>query len=331
MAKSSSKGYSAGGGKKWLVAIALVVLVAIAVVVVLICIPPNTYNAIQTLNRTTNSSFLVDSSKEQEDFINLRDKIEAVPKFQAYSEELNDIAWVATAVDEILEFYNDNIIFANNNKNLKKNFKPIKNNLNKAKEIQKKLASSLSKMKEIARESDSMRNAIIDFRADFIRWMKANQKAVAALNSAYSGSMGNILENNTASRLILNTVDQMFEDVISSFEKTKEEDKKGTDLKTDYYKAELSTIIFGRFVLENLTETFDSPIKYYYFDEEIKAKFDKFERFFEVYKLKDLSSVLASAQKVGGRIDFTKTFEGVEDKEGLYETVKSIIGGNYGD
>ena len=51
----NSKGYSTGGGKKALIGVALFVLVAIVVVIILLCIPPNTYNAVQTLNRDRKS------------------------------------------------------------------------------------------------------------------------------------------------------------------------------------------------------------------------------------------------------------------------------------
>lgn len=325
MAKGNSKGYSAGGGKKWLIAIALVVLVAIVVVVVLICIPPNTYNAIQTLHRTTQSSFLAESSKEQDDIIDLRNKLETGTKFQIYIDELNDMTNISFTIFDVLNFYDGQLVFASDNKNLKKNFKPIKNNLNEAKEIQRNLASSLDKMRDIARDTDSMRNAFIDFRSNYIKWLKANQKAIKALNSAYTGSMGNLLENNLASRHILNTIDEMLNEVIERFEKTKEIDKKGSELKTDYYQSGAISLVFERFVLKNLIGGADiSPIKDYYFNENVQDVFGKFDKFFKVYKLDNLSPVLSS---INDQAEFTKTFEGVEDTEGLYETVKKILGG----
>ena len=62
----NSKGYSTGGGKKALIGVALFVLVAIVVVIILLCIPPNTYNAVQTLNRATETTFLARDAEKNE-------------------------------------------------------------------------------------------------------------------------------------------------------------------------------------------------------------------------------------------------------------------------
>ncbi len=326
MAKGNSKGYSAGGGKKWLIAIALIVLVAIVVVVVLICIPPNTYNAVQTLNRTTQSSFLVKSPTDKENFNDLKNKLGAGEKFNVYQKEMEDYALITDSIYNILDFYNDNLIFASSNKNLKKNFKPIKNNLNDAKAIQGRLSSALVKMKDIARDTDSMRNAIIDFRNEFVKWLKANQKAFVALNSAYSGSMGNILENNLASRIILNTADEMLSELIAKIELANDFDKKGASLDKNYYKAEAMTGLFTDFVNKNIKNE-NSAIKNYYFDEAIQTNYQKFDKFIKTYPKDALSQVIESVRKENGKIVFTKTFEGVEDADGVYNTVKILLGG----
>ena len=51
-----NKDYSTGNAKRWAVVFGIIVLVAIVVVVIIMAIPPNTYNAIQTLNRTATTS-----------------------------------------------------------------------------------------------------------------------------------------------------------------------------------------------------------------------------------------------------------------------------------
>ncbi len=328
MAKGNSKSYSAGGGKKWLIAIALVVLVAIVVVVVLICIPPNTYNAIQTLNRTTQTSFLVNSSKDREIYDDLQKRINESSKFSGYAQELEDLKKVSYSIHEVLDFYNSSLIFASNNKNLKKNFKPIKNNLNQAKDIQARLTKSLNKMKDINKESDSIRNAFVDFRADYISWLKANQGAIHALNSAYTGSMGNILENNLASKNILRAVDDMISVMISSLEKTKEGDKKGSSLASGYYKSHEVTSLFVDFVANNLSKNKPlTPIKNYYFNETIQENYSKFDKFFKFYNQKDLTEIISSVRKNDDKYVFNKIFNDVEDTENLYDTVKAILGG----
>ena len=107
MGKSGKSGSS--GGKKILIGIAIVVLVAILVVVILLCIPPNTYNAIETLNRSTQSSFLKNNS-ESADFSDFRSKLGKNTTLKSYSTEVSDIRQLTLDVNNILSFYNYHIV-----------------------------------------------------------------------------------------------------------------------------------------------------------------------------------------------------------------------------
>ena len=116
----NSKGYSTGGGKKALIGVALFVLVAIVVVIILLCIPPNTYNAVQTLNRATETTFLARDAEKNE--FNEAELSISGSAFSKYSNEFASIETLTNSVNAVLEFYNSKLIFANVDKNLKRNY-----------------------------------------------------------------------------------------------------------------------------------------------------------------------------------------------------------------
>ena len=121
----SDKGYSTGGAKKWLLIIGGVVFVAVIIVIILMAIPPNTYNAVQTLYRTANSSFLA-SESEKKEYNAYEIKIASVPELNYYTDEIEETRELANAVNSVLNFYSNQLVFAGSNKNLKKNYKIIK-------------------------------------------------------------------------------------------------------------------------------------------------------------------------------------------------------------
>lgn len=324
--KGNSKGYSTGGGKKWLIAIALIVLVAIVVVVVLLCIPPNTYNAVQTLNRTTHSRLLT-SNREIESFDDMINKVETGTKYGRYDAELKNTKIVINNVGDILEFYNSNIIYANSNKNLKKNYKSIKNNLNSAKESQSKINSILEDMRKIARDTDELRNTIVDFRREFISWLSYNQKAISALSKGYLGSMGDTLENNVATKVILNTINDILVVIIDDYKDINDIDKKGSLLATNYYTGGNKVSYLNDFIKKYLKSD-QSPIYTYYFDNSVKNSFDMVNRFYSEYSENDLTKIISKVSFTDDKYTFDYTFEWGNDTAGNIENaIKNFLGG----
>lgn len=324
----SSKGYSTGGGKKWLIGFGIVALVAIIVVVVLLCIPPNTYNMVQTLNRTTQTSFLVDKN-EKKNFDNLEEKLASnESNYKYYTTEMADIQILSGTLKDVLAFYNKNIVFASNNKNLNNNYKPIKNNLNDAKESQKKMANLLEETLKHARDSVYMQTSVIDFRREYIKWLNSYSKAVVALNKAYTGSMGDILENNAASKMALDAVEDYLSVIISDIKKVEKSDKKGSGEDAYIYKSlDLSSKINAFYNFVNKKVTNDGAIKNYYFDTAISSKYEKITKFFEIYGEKNFISLIETVKQDGTNFNFSKTYEGVEDEVNALSAVKEFLGG----
>ncbi len=328
---AKGKDYSTGNGKRWLVAVGLVVLVAIIVVVILLCIPPNTYNAIETLNRSAQTTFLK-NEQEDADLRVFSQKLKDNQRLHVYTSELDDVRIIAESVSDILDFYNSSLVFASSNKNFKKNYKPIKNNLNSAKSSQKKLASILNDLTEVAVTSSStttaLSNGMIDFRREFVKWLKYNRSAISALGKSYTGSMGNILENNEASKIIINATNDYLDVLVLQLEKVAGEDKK--DNSTDDYNYVSSSVVraFENFVDTYLTNVNSGDITSYYFDSNVQAKYEKTNKFTSLYKEDNYQKIIASAKVSEGKILFDYAFDNVSDPDGVYAQVKEFLGGN---
>ncbi len=331
-----SKDYSTGGGKRWLIAIAIIVFVAIAVVVILLCIPPNTYNAVETLNRYSRTVFL-ESEEESANLQNYSSKVVTNTTLRGYSQEINDIRTLTHGVDEVVDFYNNYLTYASNNKNLKKNYKPIKNNLNDAKSSQKKLAKMLGNFNEVSSSSEkattALGNGMIDFRREYISWLKYNAKAIRALNKAFTGSLGRAMVNNVATKTILNAVNDFLSVIIDEYSIVSAEDKKDDSLSD--YKYDLTSKInaFNAFVEDKIANVKASPISNYYFDERVQTQQEKLEKFKIVYGEKNFTSLIKSIifNPDNSEYKITKIYPQTVvdgDSEGLFDQVKIFLGGS---
>ena len=213
----SDKGYSTGG-KKWLIIIGGVAFVAVLVVIILMAIPPNTYNAVQMLYRTTDSSFLVKDS-ESIAYKKYTDKVNKNPWVNVYTTETSDIELLAEVVYEDLDFYADYLTFADNNKNLKKNYKVIKNNLSDVAEHKENLLALINEANGLDDNSETyMRSMIIKIRAEFIEWLKSNSKAMEGLRNACVGSLGQTSENHLAFQIITSAMEDALNVIIEDYE-----------------------------------------------------------------------------------------------------------------
>ena len=317
MAKEGS-----GLGKKILIGLAIIALVAIIVVVILLCIPPNTYNAVETLDRTTNNMFL-SKQEENSNFESLKSKVEQYDL--SYKEELEDYQNIRDNLHTILIYFNNNLKFASNNKNLKNNYKAIKNNLNKSQDSRNKLDDILSKSVESG-TAINVRNNMLDLRWEYISWLKYNRAAIQALSRGYNGSMGNTLNNNLASKTIFDVVADDLQVVINQLSDMAQYDHRALtpeDVK-EIYKNQINGTSN---LLGQIVSKLSSDVNSYYFKTDVQETYQKFEKFKEVYNLSNIQTVIESVTYSNEKLSFTKTFDGIADDEGLYTAAKKFLGG----
>ena len=324
-----------GGGKakKWAIFFAILVLVAIVVVVIILAIPPNTYNAVEMLNRTSQTSYLTVNS-EQVEFGKFKQKISS-SAVSGYSQELLDIEKTAQTIDIILDFHNDNLVFAKDNDNLKDNYKNIKEGLQDVKDIQKKLVNIVEKTNKLSDSSSTyLQGAMVDYREFYLKYLKACKRSIAGLENAYSGSLGKVLYNNPASSLILNTVNDYMDILVNQYKALVEKDSKGgnmTSYANEYASLGLKAKVdyFNKFVNKYIKSDFDKITYNYHFDTAIQEEFDDLNSFFTVYSEKNTKPLIESIKTVGASNMVTKTYEDVTDTDGVFDLMCEFLrGGN---
>ena len=320
----SDKGYSTGG-KKWLIIIGGVAFVAILIVIILMAIPPNTYNAVQTLYRTTNSSFLV-SKSERNEFDIFENRIANTPELNYYSTEVENIGNLSNSVTKVLNFYTNYLVFADSNKNLKKNYKIIKNNLNDANEHKENLMALIREANDLDDTAITyMQNMVVEIRSEFIAWLKSNATAFVGLSDGCVGSLGQTVENNLALQINTSVATDALNVVIKDFDYLAASDKKGS-LRQDYsFKITTKINYFGFFVNKYLVNKVD--ITDYYFNDLTSAKYQKIFKFYDIYQETNFENVIASVQSVSSKYSFAKIYENVNDEENVYEAVKAFLNG----
>lgn len=322
----SDKEYSAGGAKKWLIIIGGVAFVAILIVIILMAIPPNTYNAVQTLYRTTNSSFLVSKSESNEYDI-YQNRIFNTPELNYYSTEVDNIEKLSGSVTKVLYFYTDYLAFADSNKNLKKNYKVIKNNLNKANEHKENLMALIREANSLDETAYTyMQNMVVEIRDEFIAWLKSNATAFTGLSEGCVGSLGTTVENNLAFQIATSTVTDSLNVVIKGFDALAEKDKKGS-LRQDYLFEITTNINYFDFIVDKyLVNKID--INEYYFNKNVSDKYLEIYKFYNLYQQDNFESVIESVQALGEKeYTFVKVFENVNDEENVYDALKAFLKG----
>jgi len=324
-----NKEYSAGNGKKWAIFFAIVVLVAIVVVVVILAIPPNTYNAVETLNRTATTSYLTVNS-EKESYQAFKEKMGKNTVVSAYQQELANIEVLSGSIDIILDFHNEYLVFAKDNKNLKNNYKAIKEGLEKSKESQKKLVKLVNKINKLSETSSTyLKGAMVDFREEFVDYLKSCKRAIGGLENAYSGSLGKVTFNNPASTLILNVVNDYMTVLLKDFKDLEKLDTKSYTMDNyvlAYTDLGLAGKIqnFHKFVSDNLAVELNEEIHDYYFNSEIREKYENLNEFYKLYSEKNTVNIISSMNQVG---NITKKYTGVIDKDQAFENICKFIKG----
>lgn len=321
MAKAKAKDnkdYKASGAKKWLIIVGVLVLIAIIVVVIVISVPANTYSAVERLKQFSQSSFL-ESDNEKVKYNDVEEKISS-STVDYYGQELQDIEVLSESINNVLDYYDEFLVLATDNKTLSKNYKTIKNNLGNAIEYQQNLVGYMDEILNLSNNADShLRNLWIDFRVTYTDYIDCMANVIQALNNCYQGCFINNLSNNLASTIILNTIDDYLTVVVEDFNTIVNVDKKNTTIKDYSYTSHGKITKFGDFVDSYIVN--DSDIVKYYFNESLQTSYQKINSFFELYNKENFVQIIQSIINSG---EITLTFQ-QEDTENVYQSVKDFI------
>lgn len=311
------------GSRKWLVFTGALVFIAIIVVIVVLLIPANTSSMIETVQEASKTSFLTEAREKDKynDFIN---RIKNNSNTNYYAKETEDLIVLSETLADVLVYYNGYIVFAKDNHTLSQNYKNIKDNLNKAMEMQENMNIQLD---EVAKLTDSsatyLQNSWIDFRGTYYKWLESYKIAINSLNDCYQNCFDQSITNNLASTLILNTISDYVNVITNDFKLVVSADTKGDLTGKNYNYSSTGKIdFFNNFVDVNINDILNkNEIKNFNFDKNIQVKYQKINKFFELYNETNFYQVINSINANS----IHKVYEGVEDSEGIYDAVKSFI------
>lgn len=316
---SENKDYKVGSPKKWLVAIGILVLIAIIVVIIVLCVPGNTYSAVERLRKASQTSFLR-SQTEQANYARFRQKIGATVTLGYYAIELEDIQTTVEATNKVIDFYDDYLVLATDNKTLSRNYKTIRNNFEDAQEAQEDMNGFIADGLNLQDNSETyLKNIYIDFRESYVDYISSMTKAIDALSNCYQGCFIDNLSNNLASTLILNSVDNYLTVITGDYAELVDKDVKGGNFDSYEYETTGKITAYSEFVDSYILNR--QEIVEYNFNTSLQDKYQTINSFFEVFAQTDFVSVIDS---IDDELNITKTFE-VEDSSGIYDTVKTFL------
>lgn len=316
---SESKDYKVGSPKKWLIAVGILVLIAIIVVIIVLCVPGNTYSAVERLRKASQTSFLR-SQTEQANYARFRQKIGATVTLGYYAIELEDIQTTVEATNKVIDFYDDYLVLATDNKTLSRNYKTIRNNFEDAQEAQEDMNGFIADGLNLQDNSETyLKNIYIDFRESYVDYISSMTKAIDALSNCYQGCFIDNLSNNLASTLILNSIDNYLTVITGDYAELVDKDVKGGNFDSYEYETTGKITAYSEFVDSYILNR--QEIVEYNFNTSLQDKYQTINSFFEVFAQTDFVSVIDSIDE---ELNITKTFE-VEDSSGIYDTVKTFL------
>lgn len=316
---SENKDYKVGSPKKWLIAVGILVLIAIIVVIIVLCVPGNTYSAVERLRKASQTSFLR-SQTEQANYARFRQKIGATVTLGYYAIELEDIQTTVEATNKVIDFYDDYFVLATDNKTLSRNYKTIRNNFEDAQEAQEDMNGFIADGLNLQDNSETyLKNIYIDFRESYVDYISSMTKAIDALSNCYQGCFIDNLSNNLASTLILNSVDNYLTVITGDYAELVDKDVKGGNFDSYEYETTGKITAYSEFVDSYILNR--QEIVEYNFNTSLQDKYQTINSFFEVFAQTDFVSVIDS---IDDELNITKTFE-VEDGSGIYDTVKTFL------
>lgn len=316
---SESKDYKVGSPKKWLIAVGILVLIAIIVVIIVLCVPGNTYSAVERLRKASQTSFLR-SQTEQANYARFRQKIGATVTLGYYAIELEDIQTTVEVTNKVIDFYDDYLVLATDNKTLSRNYKTIRNNFEDAQEAQEDMNGFIADGLNLQDNSETyLKNIYIDFRGAYVDYISSMTKAIDALSNCYQGCFIDNLSNNLASTLILNSVDNYLTVITGDYAELVDKDVKGGNFDSYEYETTGKITAYSEFVDSYILNR--QEIVEYNFNTSLQDKYQTINSFFEVFAQTDFVSVIDS---IDDELNITKTFE-VEDSSGIYDTVKTFL------
>jgi len=293
--------------KKWIIVLSVVILVAIAVTLIIVFLPKNVSNAVERTNTQTQSMFLKQDKNKKlyKDFQTKITNIEAINK--VYGQETQNVYTLTLAINQIMDFYNDYIVFAEDKSTFQSNYGVIMKNYDVANTEQKKMEDVIVKvMQELGDQDNTFFESYWkEFRGYYVKYLNCYVTVINSLCEIYKDCVPNGILANQLTNLVLDNVDNYLNLINKDFEKST-------------YKIQYLNNFISYLDIKN-----NNVLIKYNFSEELQESYSLISTFETIYgKDKTLSSVIDSINENGF------TFESVSaDSKGVLDKTKTFLQG----
>lgn len=252
---------SSGKGKKILI-IAIVLVLIVGLVLGLVFLLPKGKSTADNFKEVA-SITIADNEEAKADYALFETKVDETEGVKHYAAEIDALRLIVVAADEVVDFYNEYYVFAENNSYNGE----IEAALSQIKDSQKNLNSIMTDAKPTLVDAgiSHVQNVWIDYRVEYLNFVQGMQKLFANMNKAYHEAMGNATVTNAASRAILNTIDSYMTVIVRDVQKLVDINVKGS--KSETYtlgNLDAKALSFALFVVRNIQDR--SNIESYYVD-----------------------------------------------------------------
>ena len=179
--------------KKWIIVLSVVILVAIAITLIIVFLPKNVSNAVERTNTQTQSMFLKQDKNKKlyKDFQTKITNIEAINK--VYGQETQNVYTLTLAVNQIMDFYNDYIVFAEDKSTFQSNYGVIMKNYDVANTEQKKMEDVIVKvMQELGDQDNTFFESYWkEFRGYYVKYLNCYVTVINSLCEIYKDCVPN--------------------------------------------------------------------------------------------------------------------------------------------
>ncbi len=208
-------------GKKWIIVLSVVILVAIAVTLIIVFLPKNVNNAIERTNTQVETMFLKkDKNKKMyKDFQTKITSIEAINK--EYGQETRDVYALTLAINDIMDFYNEYIVFSQDKSTFQANYGLIMKNYDVANAEQKKMEDVIVKViQELGNQDNTFFESYWkEFKGYYLNYLNSYVVVINSLCEIYKDCVPNGILANELTNLVLDNIDNYLNVINKDFEK----------------------------------------------------------------------------------------------------------------
>lgn len=191
--------------KKFVKILACLLFVAIVVGGILLFVPTDKTSLVETLS-SVNGTMLLQDSGSDGNYSQFKDKIVKNNSVQVYSGEMEAIEKISDSIGNVVEYYNYYIKFAQSNRIYKNQNGKAKRELNSAMQNVNSLNSIISETNKMDAKATILKNAWVDYRSEFLKYLTHCENAFNALGEILCGCFGEAVTVNEATKTKIKAV-----------------------------------------------------------------------------------------------------------------------------